>query len=92
MARFGKWVKEFKQVGETRGIGAMSGVTLVDSDGNPSAETAGKLVKFCFGKGLIILACGTHGNVIRVLMPLVINDEQLEKGLSIMEKRLAASA
>jgi len=92
MARFGKWVKEFKQVGETRGIGAMSGVTLVDSDGNPSAETAGKLVKFCFGKGLIILACGTHGNVIRVLMPLVITDEQLEKGLSIMEEGLAASA
>ena len=70
----------------------MSGITLVDSLGNPSAETAGKLVKFCFGKGLIILACGTHGNVIRVLMPLVITDEQLEKGLSIMEKRLAASA
>ncbi len=91
MVRFGKWVEEFKQVGEIRGIGAMSGITLVDSHGNPSAETAGKLVKHCFGKGLIILACGIHGNVIRVLMPLVITDEQLEKGLSIMEEGLAAT-
>jgi 4-aminobutyrate aminotransferase/(S)-3-amino-2-methylpropionate transaminase len=91
MARFEKWVKEFKPVGEVRGIGAMSGFTLVDSDGNPSAETAGKLVKFCFEKGLIILACGIHGNVIRVLMPLVITDEQLEKGLSIIEEGLVAT-
>ena len=91
-ARFEKWVKEFKQVGETRGISAMSGFTLVDSDGNPSAEAAGKLVKFCFGKGLILLSCGIHGNVIRVLMPLVITDEQLKKGLSIIEEGLAASA
>ncbi len=89
-ARFGKWVKDFKQVGETRGIGAMSGFTLVDNNGNPSAETAGELVKFCFGKGLILLACGIHGNVIRVLMPLVITDEQLEKGLAIIEEGLAA--
>lgn len=92
MAQFEKWVKDFTHVGETRGIGAMSGITLVDKDGKPSAETAGKLVKYCFEKGLIILACGIHGNVIRVLMPLVITDEQLEKGLAIMEEGLAAIA
>ncbi|GAB6145989.1 4-aminobutyrate--2-oxoglutarate transaminase [Desulfocicer niacini] len=90
MARFGKWVNAFSHVGEVRGIGAMSGITLVDNEGKPAAATAGKLVKFCYEKGLIILACGIHGNVIRVLMPLVITDEQLEKGLAIMEEGLAS--
>ncbi|SMC89973.1 4-aminobutyrate aminotransferase apoenzyme [Desulfocicer vacuolatum DSM 3385] len=92
MERFGKWQSEFAHVGEVRGIGAMSGITLVDEKGNPSADAAKELVGFCFKKGLSILACGIHGNVIRVLMPIVITDEQLEKGLSIMEEGLAALA
>ena len=36
------------------------------------------------------MACGNHGNVIRTLMPLVITDEQLERGLSILEEELTA--
>jgi 4-aminobutyrate aminotransferase/(S)-3-amino-2-methylpropionate transaminase len=39
---------------------------------------------------LILLSCGNFGNVIRTLMPLVITDEQLDRGLSIMEEGLAA--
>ena len=52
----------------------------------PAKEKAEQLVKFCFDKGLVLLSCGTYGNVIRTLMPLVITDEQLERGLSIMEE------
>ena len=90
MTRFNKWQSEFNHVGEVRGLGAMAGITLVDEQGNPSAEIAKKLVGYCFENGLSILACGIHGNVIRVLMPIVITDAQLEKGLSIMEAGLAA--
>jgi 4-aminobutyrate aminotransferase/(S)-3-amino-2-methylpropionate transaminase len=49
-------------------------------------EKADKLVKICFEKGLVLLSCGTFGNVIRTLMPLVITDAQLEKGLGILEE------
>jgi 4-aminobutyrate aminotransferase/(S)-3-amino-2-methylpropionate transaminase len=46
-------------------------------------------LKFCFERGLVLLSCGTFGNVIRVLMPLVIGDDELERGLAIMEEGFA---
>ena len=52
----------------------------------PATEEAKKLVQLCYEKGLIILSCGNFGNVIRTLMPLVITDDELEKGLSILEE------
>jgi len=90
LARFEKWQKEFALVDEVRGLGAMLGLALTRADGSPAADEANKLSTFCYEKGLIMLVCGIYGNVIRVLTPLVITDEQLEKGLSIMEEGLAA--
>jgi 4-aminobutyrate aminotransferase/(S)-3-amino-2-methylpropionate transaminase len=43
-------------------------------------------VNFCYEKGLVILTCGSYGNIIRILAPFVITDEQLEQGLAIMEE------
>jgi 4-aminobutyrate aminotransferase/(S)-3-amino-2-methylpropionate transaminase len=54
----------------------------------PAADEAKALVELCLAKGLVVLSCGTLGNVMRLLMPLVIEDDQLEKGLSILEKGL----
>jgi 4-aminobutyrate aminotransferase/(S)-3-amino-2-methylpropionate transaminase len=48
-----------------------------------------QLVNRCWEKGLLMISAGTHSNIIRPLMPLVITDEQLEKGLSIIEESLA---
>ncbi|SLM29583.1 4-aminobutyrate aminotransferase, PLP-dependent [Desulfamplus magnetovallimortis] len=86
--RFKKWESRFDHVGEIRGLGAMLGLAIVNKDDTPSAEKAKALSSFCFDNGLVILVCGVHGNIIRVLMPLVIEDDVLEKGLSIMEKGL----
>jgi 4-aminobutyrate aminotransferase/(S)-3-amino-2-methylpropionate transaminase len=88
--RFEKWQKQFKVIGEVRGLGAMLGLALVKGpDREPAAEEAKKLQSFCLEKGLLILTCGSYSNVIRVLAPFVITDDQLEKGLSIMEQGLA---
>ncbi len=87
--RFARWHKQFDIVGEIRGLGAMLGFSLV-SKGAPAGDKAQAMVKFCQERGLIILACGSYGNVIRVLAPFVITDEQLEKGLGIMEEALSA--
>lgn len=76
-------------IGEIRGIGAMIGLELVKGkDGAPAADEAKQLAAYCFQNGLSTLVCGSYGNIIRVLVPFVITDEQLEKGLSIMEAGL----
>ncbi len=89
-ARFETWQKQFDIIGEIRGLGAMLGLELVKGENRePAADEAKQLTGFCLEKGLILLSCGSYGNIIRVLAPFVITDEQLEKGLGIMEEGLA---
>jgi 4-aminobutyrate aminotransferase/(S)-3-amino-2-methylpropionate transaminase len=89
--RFETWQKQFDIIGEIRGLGAMLGLELVKGEKRePAADEAKQLAGFCLEKGLMVLACGTYGNIIRVLAPFVITDEQLEKGLGIMEEGLVA--
>ena len=88
-ARFEKWQKDFSIIGEIRGLGAMLGLEFVKGESKePAADEAKQLAAYCLGQGLLILVCGTYGNVVRILAPFVITDEQLEKGLSIMEAGL----
>ena len=47
------------------------------------------VVQYAYEHGLILMACGTHGNVLRFLVPLTINDEELEEGLAVVEGALA---
>ena len=54
----------------------------------PATDEAKKLTRICYEKGLVILSCGSFGNVVRFLMPLVITGEQLERGLAILEESL----
>jgi len=90
--RFDSWKSQFEIIGDVRGLGAMMALELVKDreSKEPAAEAAKALTGFCFERGLVLLACGTFGNVIRVLMPFVITDEELEKGLSIMEEGFAS--
>jgi 4-aminobutyrate aminotransferase/(S)-3-amino-2-methylpropionate transaminase len=88
-ARFEKWQQQFDIIGEIRGLGAMLGLELVKGENRePAADEAKQLTAFCLEKGLLILSCGSYGNVIRVLAPFVITDEQLENGLGILEDGL----
>ena len=89
-ARFEKWQQQFDIIGEIRGLGAMLGLELVKGENRePAADEAKQLTSYCLEKGLILLSCGSYGNIIRVLAPFVITDEQLEKGLGIVEEGLA---
>ena len=89
-SRFQAWKNEFEIIGEERGLGPMRALELVTDRETkiPATAQAKALGKFCVDRGLLLLTCGTHGNVIRTLMPLVITDEQLERGLAIMEEGL----
>jgi 4-aminobutyrate aminotransferase/(S)-3-amino-2-methylpropionate transaminase len=90
--RFEDFKNRFEIVGDVRGLGPMVGIEMVRDreTKEPAATEAKALVRFCCEKGLVILSCGNFGNVIRTLMPLVITDEQLERGLAIMEEGLAS--
>lgn len=79
-------------IGDVRGVGPMIAMELVHDRQNktPAPDKAKELVKYCFERNLIILACGTFGNVIRFLMPLVITDKQLAQGMDILDNGLTA--
>lgn len=90
--RFETWQGQYEMVGDVRGLGPMMAIELVsDRDKKtPAPDAAKALVSYCVERGLVLLACGNFGNVIRTIMPLVITDEQLERGLSIMEEGIAS--
>ncbi len=81
--------RELPVIGDVRGRGAMMAVELVvpgTLDPNPTATKAA--LKHCTDNGVIALSCGTYGNVIRLLPPLVITDEQLNDGLDVLSEGL----
>lgn len=89
-ARLDEIASRVDQVGEVRGIGPMLALELVtDRDTKePAADLTKRATEAARGNGLILLSCGTHGNVIRILVPLVINDDDLDRGLEILEESL----
>ena len=89
--RFEEWMTKYEVIGDVRGLGAMNALELVRDreTKEPATEEAAALTRFCYERGLVVLPCGTYGNVIRVLVPLVVGDEELERGLTIMEEGLA---
>lgn len=84
--RFSELASRVKAVTEIRGLGAMRAIELCE--GGDSSKPAGAMVKAviddCRSKGLLVIAAGVAGNCVRVLTPLVITDEQLDRGLDIL--------
>jgi 4-aminobutyrate aminotransferase/(S)-3-amino-2-methylpropionate transaminase len=56
----------------------------------PDAASAGAVAKACHADGLVVLTCGTYGNVLRFLPPLVMPEPLLEEGLGVLEKAFAS--
>jgi 4-aminobutyrate aminotransferase-like enzyme len=91
MRRFRSFAKKYPFIGDVRGLGAMNGMEIVINKKNPkpNGDLAKAIVKRCYEKGLIMLTAGGFGNVIRHLVPLVVTDDQLEKGLKILDEAMA---
>jgi 4-aminobutyrate aminotransferase/(S)-3-amino-2-methylpropionate transaminase len=85
--RFNAFKQQFSAIGDVRGLGAMIAFELVKNNDpfQPDAELCKKLIAYCADNGLIVINAGVNGNVIRVLSPLVIEEELLHKGLDIIE-------
>ncbi|MER7176736.1 4-aminobutyrate--2-oxoglutarate transaminase [Streptomyces mesophilus] len=82
---------KYEIVGDIRGRGAMIAIELVKDPATkePNAEATAALAKACHAEGLLVLTCGTYGNVLRFLPPLVIGEDLLNEGLDILEQAFA---
>jgi 4-aminobutyrate aminotransferase / (S)-3-amino-2-methylpropionate transaminase / 5-aminovalerate transaminase len=88
--RLDELARKLPKVGEVRRLGPMIALELIeDADTKePAADLTLRTTTAAREKGLILLSCGLYGNVIRVLVPLVISDEDLAQGLDLMEEAL----
>jgi 4-aminobutyrate aminotransferase/(S)-3-amino-2-methylpropionate transaminase len=89
--RLGRLQADDDRIGDVRGRGAMIAVELVKPGGiEPDADLTKALCAAAHSQGVIVLSCGTYGNVLRFLPPLSISDELLNEGLDILAGALAA--
>jgi 4-aminobutyrate aminotransferase/(S)-3-amino-2-methylpropionate transaminase len=88
------WQKKWPLVGDVRGLGGMCAMELVRDAATrePAAAETKEVARFCYEHGLITITAGTFNNVIRILVPLVVTDEQFDEGLGVIESALAAVA
>ncbi|MFV5695597.1 aspartate aminotransferase family protein [Flavobacterium sp. LB3P122] len=78
-----------KNITDVRGLGAMLAIEFFNPETKmPDGDATKSIVNKCLEKGLIVITSGTYGNCIRILSPLFIEDEILEKGLSILEETI----
>jgi len=82
-----------KSIGDVRGLGAMVAIELFENadPSRPDAALTKRVVAEAARRGLILLSCGTYGNVIRILVPLTASDALLDEGLKILADSFAAS-
>jgi 4-aminobutyrate aminotransferase/(S)-3-amino-2-methylpropionate transaminase len=85
-----EWQKRWSIIGDVRGLGGMQAIELVKSPETREAapEETKQITQYCYEHGLITITAGSYGNVIRVLVPLVATDAQMDEGLDVLESAL----
>jgi 4-aminobutyrate aminotransferase-like enzyme len=86
-ARLDELASRHHVVGEVRGLGPMRALELRER----SPDAAKAVTEAAFDAGLLLLACGLYGNVLRLLPPLTVTDDELERGLELLDRALAAA-
>ncbi|HXX53079.1 MAG TPA: aspartate aminotransferase family protein [Thermodesulfovibrionales bacterium] len=79
---------KYSCMGDVRGLGLMLGIELVKDNGKPHTAGLKQITDRCLEKGLILVECGVDKNVIRLAPPIIVTEEQMEKGLAILEKAI----
>jgi 4-aminobutyrate aminotransferase/(S)-3-amino-2-methylpropionate transaminase len=85
-----EWQKRWPIIGDVRGLGGMQAIELVKSSDKrePAADETKEVTRYCYEHGLITITAGSYSNVIRLLVPLVVTDEQMREGLDVLESAL----
>jgi 4-aminobutyrate aminotransferase / (S)-3-amino-2-methylpropionate transaminase / 5-aminovalerate transaminase len=91
LPRLRKLADTYPVIADVRGRGAMIAIELAEPGSlNPDPANTARVARACHQAGLVVLTCGTFANVLRFLPPLVIGEDLLEEGLSILEDAFAA--
>jgi 4-aminobutyrate aminotransferase/(S)-3-amino-2-methylpropionate transaminase len=87
-----EWQDRFDVIGDVRGLGAMRAIEMVKAreSREPAPDETRRITQYCYEHGLITITAGTYGNVVRVLVPLVITDEQMDEALDVLEGAIAS--
>jgi 4-aminobutyrate aminotransferase/(S)-3-amino-2-methylpropionate transaminase len=87
------WQERWPEIGDVRGLGAMLAIELVRDPGTkePAADVATAVVEAAAERGLLLLKSGIYSNCIRVLLPLVISDAELDEALGVWESALEST-
>jgi 4-aminobutyrate aminotransferase-like enzyme len=85
--RMDTWRERFDEVADVRGLGAMLAIAMV-REGKPDADLATAVAEGAARRGLLLLKAGIYSNCIRVLVPLVISDAELDEALGVWEEAL----
>lgn len=80
------------EIDEVRGMGLMLGMEIVNPDKSPNGDRAAALLKHSEEQGLLLLRCGTHGQVVRWLPPLVATTAHIDEAIDKFKRALAAGA
>jgi len=85
-----QWQTKFPIIGDVRGLGGMQAMELVKSKETrePAADETKQITQFCYEHGLITLTAGSYSNVIRVLVPLVVTDAQMDEAMDVLQSAL----
>ncbi len=85
-----EWQRRWPIIGDVRGLGGMQAIELVKSQKTktPAAEETKQITQYCYEHGLITISAGSYSNVIRILVPLVAANEQMDEGLDVLEAAL----
>jgi 4-aminobutyrate aminotransferase / (S)-3-amino-2-methylpropionate transaminase / 5-aminovalerate transaminase len=84
-ASFGELQDRHPAIGDVRGRGAMMALEIVrPGTTEPDADATRRIVQACHQAGVVVLSCGSYGNVIRLLPPLIIDETLLEDGLGVL--------
>ena len=88
LERFRRLAERSALVGHVRGLGAMVAIELVRDRATkePAAREAAEIIRRAMQRGVLLLRAGVYNNVIRILTPLVITDEQLDQALTVLEE------
>ena len=85
-----EWQRRWSIIGDVRGLGGMQAIELVKSQETktPATDETKQITQYCYEHGLITITAGSYSNVIRILVPLVATDEQMDEGLAVLESAL----
>jgi 4-aminobutyrate aminotransferase / (S)-3-amino-2-methylpropionate transaminase / 5-aminovalerate transaminase len=91
LAHVSEWKERMPIIGAVHGLGAMRSLELVRDPltKEPAREETKQIVRYCYEHGVLTISAGTSDNIVRILMPLVIIDEQFDEAMTVLQDAIS---